>query len=81
MYNFNKPNYDKMAKTEIKTQMPKKDVRSKMGKPAAPAGNAASIIAMLKRVPRKTRDAITNALKTMKPEDLDMLGKRKYPGE
>ena len=69
MYNFNKPNYDKMAKTK----MPKK--------PAAPAVNAASIIAMLKRVPRKTRDAITNALKTMKPEDLDMLGKRKYPGE
>jgi hypothetical protein len=78
MYNFNKPNYDKMAKTK----MPKKDaMMSKMKKPAAPAGNAASIIAMLKKLPSKTLNKIYSALENMEPEDLDMLGKRKYPGE
>jgi hypothetical protein len=77
MYNFNKPNYNKMAKTK----MAKQDVMSKMKKPAAPAGNAASIIAMLKKLPSKTLNKIYSALENMEPEDLDMLGKRKYPGE
>jgi hypothetical protein len=72
MYNFNKPNYDKISKLKSKV-------------PFAPkAKGAASIIAMLKKLPQETLTRVYKALENMEPGDVPMAGtrmQRKYPGE
>jgi|LakMenE01Jun11ns_1017448.scaffolds.fasta_scaffold9286563_3 hypothetical protein len=68
MYNFNKP----------KMSSPKKS-------PMAPKSKgAASIIAMLKKLPQGTLTRVYKYLEKMEPEDVPMAGtrlQRKYPGE
>lgn len=66
MYNFNKPKTSKM------NPMPKKPGSSQSAK---------SILAMIKQLPSNVVQRIYRGLESMEPDELSMLGKKKYPGE
>ena len=73
MYNFNKPKMSKPAAMPMK----KGPVAKKPGNPQS----AKSILSMIRKLPSKMVQQIYKGLESMEPDDLDMLGKKKYPGE
>jgi hypothetical protein len=73
MYNFNKPKMSKPAALSMK----KGPVAKKTGNPQS----AKSILAMIRKLPNKMVQQIYKGLESLEPDDLDMLGKKKYPGE
>lgn len=73
MYNFNKPKTSKMNSMPMK----KAPMAKKPGSPQS----AKSILAMIRKLPNKMVQQIYKGLESLEPDDLDMLGKKKYPGE
>jgi hypothetical protein len=65
----------------MNTNKPSMRTAAKNIKQSVVPQSAKSILAMIRKLPNKMVQQIYKGLESLEPDDLDMLGKKKYPGE